>query len=158
MDDVHSISIAKTEYRDGFNTGDVERILAVFQDGYIDMSEGQPSFYFQDAKPALRQRLEDLFRVFEVRMFPMIINIVVKEDEAHDFGWHKFWYKPKAGGETLYFRTRYFERWSKDTNGQWKISYIITNKDEDPKMGPLPESKIATSLSRIPAPRPPISF
>src|SRR6059058_284625 len=55
--DEYGISVAKTEYREGYNTGDVERILSVFADSFTNMSEGEPSFYGDEAKQALRQQL-----------------------------------------------------------------------------------------------------
>jgi ketosteroid isomerase-like protein len=43
MDDVYAIRLAKTELREAYNAGDVDRVLAIFADGYSDMSVGQPS-------------------------------------------------------------------------------------------------------------------
>ena len=44
MDDTYLINVAKTEFREGYNRGDVDRILSVFdEEGFTDMSEGVPS-------------------------------------------------------------------------------------------------------------------
>jgi ketosteroid isomerase-like protein len=147
MDDVYSISVAKTEYREGYNTGDVERVLAVFADAFIDMSEGQPSSFGTDAAAALRLRLQDLFRNYDVTLFAMIIDIVPMGDWAYDYGWHKFSLRPKGGGRELKFRLRYFERWEKAGENAWKITYIITSKEEMPSMEPFPESQVVASLA-----------
>ncbi len=45
LDDRYAINAAKTELREGYNNADVERILAVFADGFTDLSAGQASFY-----------------------------------------------------------------------------------------------------------------
>src|SRR5437763_1777919 len=65
--DEYAISVAKTEYREGYNTADVERILSVFADSFTNMSEGEPSFYGDEAKQALRQQLSNLFSEYQVR-------------------------------------------------------------------------------------------
>ncbi len=46
MDDIYGINVAKTELREADNTGDVNRLLAVFGDaGFTDMSGSEPSKY-----------------------------------------------------------------------------------------------------------------
>jgi len=54
MDDEEVISLAQTEFREAYNTGDVARLFSVFADSFIDMSEGVTSFYSTEAKTALR--------------------------------------------------------------------------------------------------------
>ena len=76
MDDVYLISLAKTEYREGYNTADVERVLSVFSESFTNMSDGDCSFFFVEGKPALREQLECLFATYRVQMLPVVINIV----------------------------------------------------------------------------------
>ena len=52
MDDIHAINLAKTEFRDGYNAGDVEQVLSVFADALTDMSDGQPSFWGPRQEPS----------------------------------------------------------------------------------------------------------
>ncbi len=138
MDDAYAIAVAKSEYRDGYNQGDAEKVLSVFAPGFVDMSEGQPSVFGADARQALRRRLEELFAGHEVRLAPLIVDIVVDGDQAYDFGWHKVWIG-RRGQAAQEGRLRYFERWKKQPDGSWKIVYLITNKEERPRMEPLSE-------------------
>src|SRR3974390_733074 len=46
MDDVYAINLAKTILREGYNEGDPERVLSVYDDTFADMSFGMPSFYY----------------------------------------------------------------------------------------------------------------
>src|SRR5215469_3327081 len=48
-DDQYAISVAKTEYREAYNSGDVDRLLAVFAAQFTDCSDGEPSFYGNEA-------------------------------------------------------------------------------------------------------------
>ena len=54
VDDVNLISLAKTEYREGYNNADVERVLAVFADVFTNMSEGDCSFFGEEGKGPAR--------------------------------------------------------------------------------------------------------
>ena len=87
MDDVFTINLAKTNLREGYNEGDTERILSIYDDAYADMSFGMPSFYFSDAKDVFRARLIRLFLEYTVSIRVLIIDVVLNEDRAFDWGW-----------------------------------------------------------------------
>ena len=144
QDDQYAISVGKTEYREAYNTGDVDRLLAVFATQFTDCSDGEPSFYGEEAARALRLRTRELFHTYQVEMGVIIIDIVVKNDFAYDWGWHKIRLVNKETGEVNDSKYRYFETWKKE-NGAWKIAYIITNKELPPRMLPEEESATATA-------------
>ena len=130
MDDVYRINMAKTEFREAYNTGDVSRLLRVFSaDGFTDMSEGSASKYGAEAISGLREKASQLFAEFSVKLSPIIIDIVILGDKAYDYGWHEFTLTPKNGGEKVRKRQRYFELWSRDSAGDWRISLHINNGD-----------------------------
>ena len=147
-DDQYAISQAKTEYREAYNSGDVDRLLAVFAAGFTDCSEGEPSFYGDEARRALRLRTQELFRQHKVEVAVIIINIVVKDDFAYDWGWHKVRLTHKTTGDLTDTKYRYFETWKKE-NGAWKIAYIITNKELPSRMLPEEESVTAQSAAAL---------
>ncbi|SRR5216684_8911770 len=136
MNDEYAISAAKTEYREAYNNADLDRLLSVFAPEFTDCSEGEPSFYGEESMLALRLRTQDMFRCFDVQMKVIIIAVVAKGDFAYDWGWHNVRLTNKTTGETTRTKYRYFETWKKQ-NGEWKIDYIITNKELPPRM--LPE-------------------
>src|SRR5258708_18296878 len=137
MNDAYAISATKTEYREAYNTADLDRLLSVFAPEFTDCSDGEPSFYGEEAMIALRIRAEELFRTFDLQLQVTIIEIVVKGDFAYDWGWHTVHLTNKNSGETSKTKYRYFETWKKE-NGEWKIDYIITNKELPPRI--LPEN------------------
>ena len=130
MDDVYRINVAKSEFRDAYDTGDVDRLLSVFnQNGFTDMSEAGPTKYGSEAIVALRDQVGRLFAKYSVKIIPIINRIVVTGNTAYDYGWHEFTLTPKNGGETIRERQRYFELWNKDAEGKWAISFYINNAD-----------------------------
>jgi ketosteroid isomerase-like protein len=56
-------------------------------------------------------------------------------DTAYDYGWHEFTLRAKDGSEPIRKRLRYFELWSKDVSGHWKINIHINNLDAREQLG-----------------------
>lgn len=136
MDDAYSIRLAKTELREGYNTGDVERVLSVYRDAYSDMSTDCPSFYGGEAKAVLRHRLTRLFSNCRAHLAVTIISIGIEGSTAFDWGWHQLTLTPKNGGRPKTIRTRYLEIWQKQPDGEWKIAIFFDNPDRPPAMPP----------------------
>jgi ketosteroid isomerase-like protein len=132
--DEYAISVAKTEYREGYNTGDLERVLSVVADSFSNMSEGEPSFYGAEGKEALGLQVAKLFSRYDVQMEMVIIDIAILGDTAIDRGWHKLILRPKCGGDKEVRRYRYCEIWQKQADGSWKIGFFISNQDYEPEM------------------------
>jgi ketosteroid isomerase-like protein len=136
MDDIYRINVAKTKYREAYNSGDVDQLLSVFrEEGFADMSEGCTSFFGETARAGLRTRCAELFAEYSVRLTVIIMEITVLGDTAYDFGWHEFTLKPKNGAQSIRKRHRYFELWKKNSSGDWKISLFIDNADVREEMG-----------------------
>ncbi len=136
MDDTYRINVAKTEFREAYNRGDVDQLLSLFEEeGFTDMSEGGSSRYGKPAREGLRERSSELFAEYSVKLTVIIIEIAVLGDAAYDFGWHEFTLKPKNGGEAVRKRQRYFELWKKNSSGDWKISLFINNADVREELG-----------------------
>ena len=145
MDDVYAINLAKTILREGYNEGDPERILSVYDDAFADMSYGMPSFYYSDAKEVFRARLNRLFSDYKVSMNVLIIDVVLNGDRAFDWGWHILNLTAKGDGAGLQVRTRYFETWRQDAKRGWLITSFIDNLDQPPRLPEQWIEEIATS-------------
>jgi len=129
MDDVYAINVAKSNYREGFNTADVERVLSVFAPEFTDMSSLRPTRYREDAGVKLRRFLAQLFVEYEAELKVIVLGISVFGNNAFDYGWHELTLKPRDGGEPVYRRTRYFELWSRQPDGDWRILRFMDNQD-----------------------------
>jgi ketosteroid isomerase-like protein len=144
MNDVYEINAAKSEFREAYNAGNVDRLLAVFADEFTDMSAGVPSFFGADAKSVFRSRMTKLFAQYRATLVVTVIAIRVLGNTAFDFGWHALTLTPKAGGKPITNRLRYFETWQRNANGKWKIDSYIDNMDVAPMMAdaalPIPQA------------------
>jgi ketosteroid isomerase-like protein len=134
MNDIDAINTAKTEFREAYNTGDVDRLLSVFADGFADLSAGLPSFFGEEARSVLRSRTVSLFQNYRASLLVTIMSIRVAQTIAYDFGWHTLTLVPRKGGEPITSRRRYFELWHKGTDAKWRIELFIDNADLPPAM------------------------
>lgn len=162
MDDVYAINLAKSNFRDGFNEGDAERVLSIYDDAFADMSFGMPSFYYSDAKDVFRARLTRLFEDYTASMNVIIIDVVLNGDRALDWGWHVLDLTSKTDGAVHQVRTRYFETWRRDAVRGWLVTSFIDNLDQKPKMPEDLIQEIATGddalATRLPRGLPQFSF
>jgi len=130
MDDTYLINVAKSKFREAYETGDVDRLVSVFNpSGFTDMSEGGPNKYGPEAINTLRDQAGRLFAKYSVKMIPIINCIGVTGNMAYDYGCHEFTLTPKNGRDSIRKRQRYFELWNKDAEGKWTISLFINNAD-----------------------------
>jgi len=130
MDVEYAIELAKTEYRDAFNTGNIDRLLNLLSEGFVDMSEGHASLFGPDAREELRENVTKLLAKFQLELQVVIIGVRSFGDWAFDYGWHKLLLTPKSGGEPVIQRKRYLEIWQK-IGDQWKIAIYMDSKEAE---------------------------
>lgn len=138
MSDIYPIELAKTAYRDAYNSANVPGVLAVFADGLTNMIDGGPSFWGPEAKQALELNLRKMFANYNAQLAVVIIDINIYGNVAFEQGWYKVRLKPKNGGAESYTKYRYCERWQKQPDGTWKIDFVMTNKEYPPQMLAMP--------------------
>jgi ketosteroid isomerase-like protein len=146
-DDILDINVANTELREGYNTGDVQRVLSVFSTGFTDLSTAEPSFYGSEARAVLKERLTRLFSLCAAKLAITIIDIVVRGDTAIDYGWRELTLTPRGGGEPKTTRTRYVNVWNKSAQGKWQIKIFIDNADLPPQMPDIQQTDALSTVS-----------
>ena len=134
MNHVYEINVAKSKFRDAYNAGNVDRLLAVFADEFTDMSAGAPSFFGADSKSVFRSRMTKLLERYHATLIVTVIAIRVFDNAAFDYGWHALTLVPRDGSKPITARQRYFETWQKNSSGEWKIDFYIDNTDVAPMM------------------------
>ena len=123
MDDVYAINVAKSQYREGYNTGDVDRVLSVFAPE-IHRHVRRPSQPLRGrcGRETSQPPWRSLRPLRCEAQRHQLSAITILGNTAFDYGWHELTLTPKDGGDPLYRRTRYLELWSKQANGEWRIS------------------------------------
>ncbi len=134
MDDRYAINMAKTHLREAYSKADVDGILALYSDSFTDMREGQASFFNVDAKTALRNHLTKLFCEQDVELIPTIIDINISGDIAVEHGWYLVTQRAKMGRPPVTTRKRYVEVWKREGDLGWRLTLLIDNVDQEPKL------------------------
>jgi ketosteroid isomerase-like protein len=146
MDDLFAINAAKTEFREGFNLGDVSRVLAIADPDLVSFSDGQPSEFGVSGLEALKTRLSNLFERFTAKLSVIVIEIRLQGDVAYDYGWHDLTLTPKDSDQPTHRRDRYVDIWRRNKEGDWKLWMYMDNQDvADPF---LPE-EISSARARV---------
>ena len=129
MDDTYLINVARTDYREGFNAGDADRVVSVFAPEFTDNSDGRPTRDGNDAPAKLRQYLKGLFAEYQANLNLITPAIVISGNLAFDYGCQELTLTPKNRGEARFIRKRFLEIWAKQADGQWRIIRYIDNQD-----------------------------
>jgi ketosteroid isomerase-like protein len=79
MNHVYEINVAKSKFRDAYNAGNVDRLLAVFADEFTDMSAGAPSFFGADSKSVFRSRMTKLLDQYRATLIVTVVAIRVRQ-------------------------------------------------------------------------------
>ena len=134
MDDLYPINVAKTHFQEAWNTGDVDRLLSVVSEGFLDFSDERPTSSRAAARLNLKRRFEQMQTAYDVRLDVIIISIQIVGSMAVDLGWEEWKLSPKDGSPRIDVRKRYLETWRRETDGQWRIAAFISNQDVPDRM------------------------
>jgi ketosteroid isomerase-like protein len=129
MDELYAINVAKAEFRDSFNLGDVGRLLAIADPDLVSFSDGQPSELGKSGLDALEIRLKSFFERFTVSLAVIVNEIRIEGNVAYDYGLHDLTLRPKDGGQPIHRRDRYVDIWRRNKEGHWKLWMYIDNQD-----------------------------
>ena len=129
MDDLYAINAAKTQFRDAFNLGDPDRLLAIAHPDLVSFPDGHPSEFRDTGLDEFKVRLENLFGRFTVKLTVIVVEVRVEGNVAHSYGWHEWTLTPKDGGQPMHRRDRYVDVWRKSEEGEWKLWMYVDNQD-----------------------------
>src|SRR5258707_1323975 len=136
MDAEYAISLAITEYRDGVNSGDLDRSMTAIAEGLTLMTDGEPTFWGKEGHDVLRWRWQELTAKNRINLEVILGFLKIFGVFAFAWGWEIVDVTPKDGGQPYSVRNRYFQIWQKETDQAWRMSSFMTNKDLPPAMAP----------------------
>lgn len=129
MDDLYAINAAKTEFRDAYNNGDPEPLIAVLDPDIVYLADQRGLAIGAGAADFIRAHFADLFASYDVHLDPIIIEIRLQGSVACEYGWHQWRFTPKDGSAPFTRKDRYVDIWRKNGAGQWKLWTYIDNPD-----------------------------
>jgi ketosteroid isomerase-like protein len=126
MDDLYAINSGKTEFREAFNAGDPERLIALLDPAFVYMPDGVPTVNRTGAADAIRAQFREL-TAYYVQLIPIIIEIRIQDSVAWDYGWQTWRKTPRDGGSEVTVKDRYVNVWRKNKRGEWKLWMYMSN-------------------------------
>lgn len=129
MDDLYAINFAKTEFREAFNSGDPERLIALLDPTFVYMPDALSLATGADAASAVRAQFRELTASYCVQLQPIIIEVRIQESVAFEYGWHIWKKTPRDGGPLVHAKNRYVDIWRKNEKDEWKLWMYMNNAD-----------------------------
>lgn len=134
MDNLYAINAAKTEFREAFNTGDPERLVAILDPAVVYMADGLGLAIGAGTADSIRAHFSELLAYYDVQVTPIVIEIRIDGAVAYDYGWHVWNKLPRDGGPTITTKDRYVDIWRKNERGEWKLWMYMNNADVPMRM------------------------
>jgi ketosteroid isomerase-like protein len=127
MDDIYAINFAETEFREAFNLGNPERLIALLDPAFVYMPDGVPTANGTGAADAIRVQFRELTAYYHVQLVPIIIEIRIQDSVAWDYGWRTWRKTPRDGSSQVIVKDRYVNVWRKNERGEWKLWMYMSN-------------------------------
>jgi ketosteroid isomerase-like protein len=129
MDDLYAINAAKTEFREAFNAGDAERLVAILDPDFVYIADGRGLAIGTGTADAIRAHFRELLACYDVQLTPIVIEVRIEGAVAYDYGWHVWKRMPRDGGPPVTAKDRYVDIWRKNEQGEWKLWMYMNNAD-----------------------------
>ena len=129
MDDLYTINLAKTEFREAFNTSDPEGFIALLDPAFVYMPDRGELAIGADAAEAIRANFRELTARYQLQLVLIIAEIRIQDNVAYDFGLELWKKTPHDGGPQVTTRDRYVDIWRKNEKGEWKLWMYVSNAD-----------------------------
>jgi ketosteroid isomerase-like protein len=101
VDDLYAINIAKTEFRDAFNTGDMPGLVSVLTPDVVAFSARRPCAFGAGVAETLAAQYRELAEHYRMHLDPIVIEIRIEGSVACDYGWHVWTLTPHASGDPI---------------------------------------------------------
>ncbi len=113
-------------YEDALQSGDVERVMALYADDVVSLPPGFPK---TEGKADLEASLQEFFDAFAIERDFELVNIQVAGDTATRFGEWTQTLTPKDGGDPIVETGRCVFGYEK-VGYEWKVAWEIWNTYE----------------------------
>ncbi len=114
-EDIEKLRHMASEFTEGFNTGDVERIMRFYGDSYVDINLRNPVQSWQERREYYAQVIQR--RGFHVQVQPE--EILVRGDYAFVRGTIEL--TPGSASDSARRELRYVEIVQRQQNGSWQV-------------------------------------
>ncbi len=126
--DIAAINSLFQNWGAGWDTGDVELLLSLYNDDPILLSQAQPPVVGKDA---IRSQYLALFKDFSVKGIGEVVEIEASGDLAYLWSRYTLTANPKVGGEQVTGKGKSIFILKRQKDNSWKIARLIDNSDTE---------------------------
>jgi len=122
LSDREAILAAVRAFVDAYNAGDLEALLAYYDDDLVKVRQGAAP----ETKEETALRVRDVFDRFDTSVEVSNTEVEVRGDMAFTRGSFRVTLTPREGGEGQQISRRYLEIWRK-RGGRWRVARTMDN-------------------------------
>lgn len=124
--DVEAVRAVLQQYDDAADSGDVDGLVALYDEDGIDMPPDEPAVVGKDA---IRARLERFFADYTDALRDTVEDVTVSGDWASIRCSYTESWTPRAGGDTTTVVGKSVIILKRHADGSWRITTVIWNSD-----------------------------
>lgn len=125
--DKQAIGAAIKDFIIAYNAEDVPRLMQVYSDDYVEMSEGDPTVSGVEGKRKTAERIGGVLAQHRGHLEVFTEEIEMAGDLAFDRGTLCVTLTHKTTGKVFSFERRFLEVWRKEFDGAWRVIRVMDN-------------------------------
>ena len=128
IEDLAAIKRIALDWNAGWDSGNVEALLALYEDNPILMPQGQPAIIGKDA---IRLLYQSVFKDFIIKGKGKVVEVEVSGNLGYFWSSYSLTATPKAGGDPLTSKGKSLFIVKRQDDKSWKIARLFDNSDEE---------------------------
>lgn len=126
IEDLAAIKKIASDWNAGWDSGNVEALLALYEDNPILMPQGQPAIIGKDA---IRLLYRSVFKDFIIKGKGKVVEVEVSGNLGYFWSSYSLTATPKASGDTITSKGKSLFIVKRQDDNSWKIARLIDNSD-----------------------------
>ena len=128
LQDLAAIKKIASDWNAGWDRGDVEALLKLYEDHPTLLPQGQPAIA---GKEAIRPLYQSVFKDYIIQGKGEVIAVGSSGDLGYFWSSYSLTATPKAGGEPVTSRGKSLFIVKRQVDHSWKIALLMDNSDEE---------------------------
>lgn len=126
IEDLAAIKKIALDWNAGWDSGNVEALLALYEDNPVLMPQGQPTIIGKDA---IRLLYQSVFKDFIIKGKGKVVEVEVSGNLGYFWSSYSLTATPKASGDPITSRGKSLFIVKRQDDNSWKIARLIDNSD-----------------------------
>ena len=125
-EDLAEIKKIASDWNAGWESGNAEALLALYEENPVLMPQGQPAVFGKDA---IRLLYLSVFKDFTIKGKGKVVEVEVSGNLGYFWSSYSLTATPKAGGDPIFSKGKSLFIVKRQDDNSWKIARLIDNSD-----------------------------